>query len=789
MNQRPEVLPDFDLQPDPRVLQMLGEVKLDQWRCIAELVDNCIDGFLAARREGEEIPDPMVNVALPMSDAEGTSISITDNGPGMTSEKLEKAARAGWTGNNPLDSLGLFGMGFNIATARLGAVTTVWTTKKGEAEWHGLRIDLEQFTRQRHFRTSHLTRPKEEIEQHGTEIRIEKLKLEERKFFAKQSNKAKLIKDLSRTYAAMLRPGGVPIEFKLRVNHTQVKGRSHCLWDEHRVVPNSRWGEISPVIHFDRELPTRKFCSQCWVWVPADSATCQNCESGAPFISKQRRVRGWIGLQRYQSVTDFGLDFLRNGRKIELQNKDLFTWQGLEGPEIEYPIDDPRNRGRIVGEIHLDHCRVTYTKDRFDRNDPAWDEMVRIIRGEGPLRPDKARDAGIDPSSNHSPLFRLYQAFRRSSPQSKAAGSWSRILCVPANDRAEEMAKKFHDGEPAYQDDSKWYALVEEQDRKLRRAARSGDTEEEDSDGLPGFGVQGGGSGGGTTPQPPTPQPAQAPISRPPIPSLTQVYVHTGTQQRWSVRAWDSPHNDPELEGAPWRLKSDNAGDFDFYVNTRDAVFKSATLTPLDGLLAELAVSAVDFMRGQPLEEKPKFGKILADLRNQYAATARLDPQKLAMDAVTVLTTIARRIGRTADAADWRALFEELHQSERDAILRAMAIRNVANHTTAIADGRFLSYAPKKALAQFFSSHPEMFLDGKCWDTAFGDLDYESQAATDEARDRIKRNYESLFADAVWLAEQEADDLASAPRQRLLRAALALELLEPDVAGTEDGAS
>lgn len=247
MSQRPETLPDFDLQPDPRVLQMLGEVKLDQWRCIAELIDNCIDGFLAARREGEEIQDPTVNVALPMSDAEGTSISITDNGPGMDSERLEKAARAGWTGNNPLDSLGLFGMGFNIATARLGAVTTVWTTRKGDPEWHGLKIDLEEFTRQRHFRTGHLTRPKEEIEQHGTEIRIERLKLEERKFFAKQSNKSKLIKDLSRTYAAMLRPRGVPIEFKLQVNHIQVKGRTHCVWDEHRNLSITLQPELSGI--------------------------------------------------------------------------------------------------------------------------------------------------------------------------------------------------------------------------------------------------------------------------------------------------------------------------------------------------------------------------------------------------------------------------------------------------------------------------------------------------------------------------------------------------------------
>jgi hypothetical protein len=31
---------EFDLQPDPRVLPMLSEINIDQWRCIAELVDN-----------------------------------------------------------------------------------------------------------------------------------------------------------------------------------------------------------------------------------------------------------------------------------------------------------------------------------------------------------------------------------------------------------------------------------------------------------------------------------------------------------------------------------------------------------------------------------------------------------------------------------------------------------------------------------------------------------------------------------------------------------------------------
>mgnify|MGYP001209095842 CR=1 FL=1 len=46
---------DFDLTPDPRVLQMLGEINLHQWRCLAELIDNSIDGFLHAARSGSRL--------------------------------------------------------------------------------------------------------------------------------------------------------------------------------------------------------------------------------------------------------------------------------------------------------------------------------------------------------------------------------------------------------------------------------------------------------------------------------------------------------------------------------------------------------------------------------------------------------------------------------------------------------------------------------------------------------------------------------------------------------------
>jgi len=54
----------------------------------------------------------------------------------------------------------MFGMGFNIATARLGTITRVWTTRPGDTEWVGLEINFDLLIQQRHFRTPMLTRPK-----------------------------------------------------------------------------------------------------------------------------------------------------------------------------------------------------------------------------------------------------------------------------------------------------------------------------------------------------------------------------------------------------------------------------------------------------------------------------------------------------------------------------------------------------------------------------------------------------------------------------------------------------
>jgi hypothetical protein len=108
-----------------------------------------------------------------------------------------------------------------------------------------------------------------------------------------------------------------------------------------------------------------------------------------------------------------------------------------------------------------------------------------------------------------------------------------------------------------------------------------------------------------------------------------------------------------------------------------------------------------------------------------------------------------------------------------------MATRSVPNPQQVISEGRFLEFAPPKVIVDFFVAHPDLFFDGHCWEDSYADLDYLNSAATEEARKRVVQYYEALLADAVWLSEQDAADLEVAPRERVLRATLAIELLAP----------
>ena len=194
----------------------------------------------------------------------------------------------------------------------------------------------------------------------------------------------------------------------------------------------------------------------------------------------------------------------------------------------------------------------------------------------------------------------------------------------------------------------------------------------------------------------------------------------------------------------------------------------------------ELAWSVKDFLRGDQ-SDRP-FGLVLVDLRERYAGTTKLDPATLSTEASLTLSDIAKGVSERLDPEDGRALFETFSPSEQEFIFQKMANRQLTTPQAAIAKGHFLEYAPCTSILKFFSRHPELFFDGQYWDESYSELDYERPSATEEAQAQLVRYFVGLLADAIWLAEQDVDDLVATDRARLLRASLSLELLAPSAA-------
>ena len=772
---------EFDLTPDPRVLQMLGEINLDQWKCLAELIDNSVDAFVNARRQSQAISAPAIAVTVPVQDREDSAVTVRDNGPGMSIDQLEAAVRAGWSGNNPLDSLGLFGMGFNIATARLGMVTEVYTTRSGEKEWTGLRIDLNELRRTRSYHTPRLTRPKLDSSTHGTEIKVLRLKSDQRAFFARSANHQRIRRHLGRVYAPLLL--SKHSSFTLEMNGQNVPAKRQCHWDPDRSVQGLDGRAVHAVEGIDLQLTPRRYCKTCMIAF-TDSLTCPTGLPECEVVEIRRRLHGWLGLQRYMHEEDFGVDLIRNGRVIEVQNKDLFVWSGGDRPEREYPIDDQRNRGRFIGELHLDHCRVSYTKDRFERDDPSWNEMVNLVRGEGPLQPQKARSLGFGPQD--APLFRLFQAFRRSSPQGKT-GRWGKILVVKNNERAIEMADLFNKGDPEYQTDQKWYSLIEEEDRAVVGASPSSNAPAVPPPDLPpGFLDEGGDHVATATDIQAlaAEKLPKAPI-RQRIESLSRIYKHPLLKVEFNVEAFAVDAKDPDLHaGAPWIVKLEDAGTrtWLFLFDPENPVFRSVTMTPVDALLAELANKAYEFLK-DTMPASAVFATILAELRHEYATEAKLDSAALIAQADACLRDIGISIARGSATANFQEIFDRLPEVERDAIRRKVASSGASGLQSVINNGEFITYAGPYAARRFVHDNPKYFFDGEYWDQPYAGLDYGDEAVNTEARLRVLERFGAYLADAVWLATQSPRDLDHFDRDELIRAALSLRLLRADGAG------
>ena len=450
----------IDITPTPRVLRTLGEIPFRTWQCLAELIDNAIDALasqniIQGRKKTISVSWSQESVAT-----RERAVEITDNANGMTLDQLQNAVRAGYTGNDPIGNLGLFGMGFNIATARLGEETEVLSTQSGDSEWVGVRISFDALIKNKTFDAHVIRERKINITESGTKIRISRLK--EGVLNDLHNRKDQIRKQLARIYSPLLANETIEI----LVCGRQLRKSCVCRWGDNRYVMHHN-EKIPAFIPIDVNLGKALFDKERNRYLSADEEDgalqiqSQKGRFPSSVVYREKRLTGWLGIQRYADPDNFGIDFIRNGRKILLSDKSLFLFEDpyTSEKEIQYPKElGSTIGGRIIGELNVDYLIPTYQKNDFDRNDPSWIQTVQAVCGTGPFLPgSRKRYPQYKNEENLSPLCRLVNAYRR-------VDSGTKCLFTP-NNLAKQFAKSFENNDPDYQDDTKWWKAAQEFDQ------------------------------------------------------------------------------------------------------------------------------------------------------------------------------------------------------------------------------------------------------------------------------------------------------------------------------------
>jgi len=459
----------FDFTPDTKVLIALTHTQMKPLDALCELIDNSIDSFSTAKLQGNPVSNPVVRVDLPNAndiDADRGSICVSDNGPGLTVESAEKALRAGYSGNNPYDTLGLFGMGFNISTGKMGSVTKFYSTREDLDYGIEVVIDLNAINKSKSYQVVGNKVVKSSFI-HGTIIEVSRWWPEgtSNRGFVKslvRYGTKKIREELGRRYASILKEK----EIRILVNEVECEPFEHCVWSEKRYVERKKYGQIPAVYTFNKNIYTQRKCNNCTATLEPGQTVCPSCGS-KDIRTLEERVRGWVGIQRYDSATDYGIDLIRNGRAIRISEKSAFFEYVDEFQKTikDYPIDT--SYGRIVGEVHLDHVPVDFMKQDFQRSSPEWHRAISFLRGDSSLQPTQP---GAE--NNDSYIFKLYQGYRRVKTPGKTdlyMGTWDPVKEEPrriSRDVEMDFLERFKKHEPGYYDDEEWYKKVEEADQK-----------------------------------------------------------------------------------------------------------------------------------------------------------------------------------------------------------------------------------------------------------------------------------------------------------------------------------
>ncbi|MBB5912007.1 ribosomal protein L40E [Nocardia transvalensis] len=725
----------IDITPHARILGVLGDIEFAQWQCLAELIDNAFDDFLSSNNAADAKPTVSIQLPSAQSTRSSAEVIVRDNGRGMSLERLERAISAGWSGNGRHGALGLFGMGFNIATARLGRKTTVRTSRAGDSHWIDVTLDLPAIEKSEQYQAPYVLVPKVNSDEHGTVVTISGLKADQWETLRRPNTQKKIREHLGDVYSYLL----ANRKFRLTVNGAVVSPRLPCAWDEQRTVTRSGV-DISAIQRIDVPLSDKKVCMSCGYWNPLDVDTCRECGYDKLEV-RPRRIWGWIGVQRYVHKTDYGIDFLRNGRKILLREKArVFTWtdeDDFREPELEYPIDTKTPAGRFVGEIHCDHVAPNYQKNAFEYETAEWRQVISAVRGDSPIRPKIAEKRGLP--VNESPLARLFTGFRRNDPGLSylIPGNGS----GPIHERTIEWAKLFRDGVEEYQSDDIWYEAAYRHDHPLDTGTSpevDGDQGQSDTV-LPGLDddsedVPSSDDGG---------EPNVASAGNVPPIAAKPAETFGERLQRYRDNAEVLPDLSgeyalPELGGFTlkvWAVRNQRLIDskeaatgafavmvrsplLEVFVNVDHPLFREHGADIRDVALIE----AADHRRTSTGKTTLPLTQLLAMLKDR-ASIPKLTPTALADESEQLLerirTLMAPVIAETP-AVHWL----ELAPNEQALVEKNFALESdtSVSWNDAVNSGEFIRFAPPTGVLRLIRRFPEKFMDGKVFRRPYGKL-------------------------------------------------------------------
>jgi len=783
----------LDITPTPRILRILGEIPFQTWQCIAELIDNAIDAFNSDEgiSSGENEQKIIVSWTSESVAANERTIEVIDNARGMSLEQLQNAVRAGYSNNDPIGNLGLFGMGFNIATARLGELTTILSTRQGDTEWLGIEINFQKLIDAKRFDAPIIRKPKNNPNESGTKIKISQLR---QGILTELPNKENEIRQrLETIYSPLLNTREITIYVKSK----QLRPHNHCVWSESRYV---RYNDqnVPARVTIDRDLGDALFDLNRNCYLTGDEAElhyiAQQKGHALPshIVERGKRLTGWLGIQRYADPNDFGIDFIRNGRKIIVSDKSLFQYENpLTGQkELQYPLELGTSvGGRIVGELHVNYLLPTYQKNDFDRSDNSWAQTMEAICGVGPFLPRSRKERGFL-EQNISPLGLLVNAFRRIDKGTKC-------LFAP-NNISKGYAEHFRKGARDYIDDTLWWKAAQEEDQKQSTdgmrstVVNTGDMPSDDISAY--LNTANGSKSVVTTPIAPiSPVITNVPSATPPFAAVpettkldeliqrsTSVSQLSGRNYKFgntgslNVRAYELNKGDILYNGEnkPCFFSSDGI-DCTFVYNPAHPLLVQYQITPKILLLQYLSEKL------KARDSLPDFVSVFATLVKTTMQDEKIDRQSLQDRASSAFELLREKLaaalkGRATEVVN--CVHESTGEVEETVInliqSKPTLLTAFQNRTANGYDAIY--FVPPKTLYRLVEKFPEDIFDGKVLQTHYMTIRLQDEMATKRAREESKDYTLSFLKDALRIISGYSPRVQ---KNELVRASLSVDFL------------